>query len=70
VLEPLRRLRSARQVRTTRDSPAGTGLSCEAEEVMRCLRAGLIESPFVSQQATLEVAELVERVRAAWTPPA
>ena len=33
----------------------GNGMGHEAEEVMRCLRAGLLESPLIPLAATLEV---------------
>lgn len=33
----------------------GHGMVYEAEEVMRCLRAGLVESPVIPHEATLAV---------------
>ena len=33
--------------------PRGHGMVYEAEEVMRCLRAGLVESPVIPHAATL-----------------
>jgi predicted dehydrogenase len=42
----------------------GTGLVYQAEEVMRCVRAGLIESPLVPHAATLEVMATLDEVRA------
>ncbi|MEY9967146.1 putative dehydrogenase [Streptacidiphilus sp. MAP12-16] len=42
----------------------GVGLAHEAEEAMRCLRAGLLESPLVSWQDTLEVMEILDAARA------
>jgi predicted dehydrogenase len=42
---------------------AGRGMTHEALEAMRCLRAGLLESPLVSWQDTLEVMALLDGVR-------
>ncbi|MFF5211265.1 Gfo/Idh/MocA family protein [Streptosporangium sp. NPDC000396] len=41
----------------------GVGLTHEAVEAMRCLREGLLESPLVPWQATLEVMTLMDEVR-------
>ncbi|MGI8522695.1 MAG: Gfo/Idh/MocA family protein, partial [Nocardioides sp.] len=43
----------------------GTGLGNEAAEVMRCLRAGELESPWVPHQQTLSVLRQMDAVRAA-----
>jgi predicted dehydrogenase len=42
----------------------GNGLGYEAEEVMRCLRAGLLESPLIPHAATLEVMSTLDAIRA------
>ncbi|MFC5905966.1 Gfo/Idh/MocA family protein [Streptacidiphilus monticola] len=42
----------------------GRGYVHEAEEVMRCLRAGLLESPSVSRQDTLDVMAVLDAARA------
>jgi predicted dehydrogenase len=42
----------------------GNGMGHEAEEVMRCLRAGLLESPVIPLAATLEVMSTLDAVRA------
>jgi hypothetical protein len=42
----------------------GIGLGYEAEEVMRCLREGLTESPLVPLATTLEVMGIMDAVRA------
>ena len=42
----------------------GNGMGHEAEEVMRCLRAGLLESPVIPLDATLEVMSTLDAVRA------
>jgi predicted dehydrogenase len=42
----------------------GRGYQFEAEEVQRCLAAGLLESPLVPQATTLEMMGLLDRIRA------
>jgi predicted dehydrogenase len=42
----------------------GTGYTPEIEEVERCLRAGLLESPLVPHAATLEVLAILDTARA------
>lgn len=42
----------------------GTGLAHEAMEVVRCLRAGEVESPLVPHAETLAVMRLLDRIRA------
>jgi len=42
----------------------GRGYVYEAEEVMRCLREGLTESPLIPHAATLEVMHTMDTVRA------
>jgi predicted dehydrogenase len=41
----------------------GTGYQYEAEEVQRCLRAGLLESPLMPHHTTLEVMSLMDAIR-------
>jgi predicted dehydrogenase len=41
----------------------GNGMGYEAEEVMRCLRAGLTESPVIPLRSTLAVMSILDRVR-------
>jgi predicted dehydrogenase len=41
----------------------GTGMLHEAAEAMRCLREGLLESPLVPWQATLDVMGIMDEVR-------
>jgi predicted dehydrogenase len=45
---------------------AGNGFNYEAAEMMRCLRAGEIESPVMPHAHTLQTLECVERIRAQW----
>jgi predicted dehydrogenase len=42
----------------------GNGLGYEAEEVMRCLREGLVESPMIPHAATLDVMRILDEARA------
>lgn len=42
----------------------GTGLGNEAAEVMRCLRAGLLESPLVPHEQTVRVMRQMDALRA------
>ena len=42
----------------------GNGLGYEAEETMRCLKAGLTESPVIPHEATLDVMRTLDAVRA------
>jgi predicted dehydrogenase len=42
----------------------GRGYQFEAAEVMRCLAAGEVESPLMPQEATLEIMNLMDTIRA------
>ena len=42
----------------------GNGMGYEAEEVMRCLRAGLTESPLIPHSETLAVMSTLDAIRA------
>lgn len=44
----------------------GNGYTHEAIEVMRCLRAGALESPLLPLDETVEVMETLDRLRATW----
>ena len=44
----------------------GNALNYEAEEVMRCLRKGLKESPFMPLKRSLEVMRIMDRIREPW----
>jgi predicted dehydrogenase len=50
------------EVDTVETPLLGRGYSHEAEEVMRCLRQGLNESPLLPLDATLDVMELMDRI--------
>ncbi|MCX6227697.1 MAG: Gfo/Idh/MocA family oxidoreductase [Bacteroidia bacterium] len=44
----------------------GNALNYEAEEVMRCLRLGLKESPFMPLDESIQIMELMDRIRKPW----
>jgi predicted dehydrogenase len=54
---------SGRHTQTFTNHVVGTGLGNEAVEVMRCLRAGEIESPLVPLDETVELMALMDRIR-------
>ena len=67
VIERARALKSGLRSDTVRIVPHGSGLTAEAEEVCRCLRAGLSESPLVGRTDTLGVMQILDTVRHNWT---
>lgn len=48
------------------DASTGDGLAFEALEVMRCLKAGLRESPFMPLEESLQIMRIMDRIRAPW----
>lgn len=54
------------EVETTEEPIVGNALNYEAEEVMRCLRAGLKESPFMSLDESLEIMRIMDKIREPW----
>ncbi len=44
----------------------GNALNYEAEEVMRCLRAGLKESPFMPLDESVQIMEIMDNIRKPW----
>lgn len=67
AVDRLRALKTLAKSSRVRLPPHGTGLSVEAEEVARCLRAGLKESPLVPQADSLAVMGILDTVRHNWT---
>jgi dihydrodiol dehydrogenase / D-xylose 1-dehydrogenase (NADP) len=45
---------------------AANGYNYEAEEVMRCLRAGELESATMPLNETLAIMQTLDRIRAPW----
>ena len=58
--------RTLHPVETSTAEDRINGYEYEIEEVMRCLRNGLQESPVVPQQATLEVMQIMDECRRQW----
>jgi len=44
----------------------GNGYNCEAVEVMRCLRAGKLESDIMPLDESLSIMETMDKIRAQW----
>lgn len=44
----------------------GNSLNYEAEEVMRCLKEGLKESPFMPLDESIEIMEVMDKIRKPW----
>ncbi len=42
------------------------GLTYEAEEVMRCIKQGLKESPFMPLEESLQIMQIMDKIRAPW----
>ncbi|WP_379163564.1 Gfo/Idh/MocA family protein [Paenibacillus sp. sgz5001063] len=53
-------------VETFEDDRASIGYAFEAEEVGRCLKAGLTESPVLTLDESLAILRLLDQVRAEW----
>lgn len=67
LMAAARRLRETLRSPRQTQYPVGTGYTAEANEVMRCLRAGETASTLVPQADTLAVLETMDRIRACWT---
>jgi len=48
------------------DGPTDNALNYEAEEVMRCLRLGLKESPFMPLEESIHIMEVMDNIRKPW----
>ncbi len=44
----------------------GNALNYEAEEVMRCMKEGLKESPFMPLEESIEIMEVMDKIRKPW----
>jgi len=44
----------------------GNALNYEAEEVMRCMKEGLKESPFMPLDESIEIMEVMDKIREPW----
>lgn len=57
-----------RPARTIERALTGNGMNYEAEEVMRCLRAGRFESAIMPLDDSLAAMQTLDRIRAGWSP--
>lgn len=55
-----------KEVETIEEPIIGNALNYEAEEVMRCLKAGLKESPYMLLNESIEIMEIMDKVREPW----
>jgi dihydrodiol dehydrogenase / D-xylose 1-dehydrogenase (NADP) len=55
-----------KKVETIEEPIIGNALNYEAEEVMRCLKAGLKESPLMPLDESIQVMETMDKVREPW----
>ncbi|MEN8202427.1 MAG: Gfo/Idh/MocA family oxidoreductase [Bacteroidota bacterium] len=58
--------RDGGEVEVFEDPSTGGGLTFEAEEVMRCLREGLKESPRMPLEESLQIMRIMDQIRAPW----
>jgi predicted dehydrogenase len=65
-LSALLTLTRSRHARRVREPYAGNGYHYEALEVMRCVRAGKIESAVIPLAESVSVMETLDRIRAQW----
>ena len=55
-----------RAVETLEEAITGNALNYEAEEVMRCLREGLKESPYMPLDESLQIMRIMDKIREPW----
>jgi predicted dehydrogenase len=55
-----------KEVDTIEEKIVGNALNYEAEEVMRCMREGLKESPFMPLDESIEIMEVMDNIRKPW----
>lgn len=55
-----------KEVEVIEEPIIGNALNYEAEEVMRCLKLGLKESPYMPLDESIEIMEIMDRVRQPW----
>ena len=63
-----RKLHSTRDTGVTSYPFEGNGYQFEAQEAMRCLRSGEIESPIMPLRETLEIMNTMDEIRRQWKP--
>ncbi len=60
-------VREGKKTEVIEDPSTGDGLLHEAKEVMRCLREGLKESPYMPLDESLEIMRIMDQIRAPWS---
>lgn len=55
-----------KEVDVIKEPIIGNALNYEAEEVMRCLKEGLKESPFMTLDESIEIMEVMDKIRKPW----
>ena len=55
-----------KEVETIEEEIIGNALNYEAEEVMRCLREGLKESPHMPLDESIQIMEIMDKIRKPW----
>jgi hypothetical protein len=60
------KFQSARDTRVTSYPFEGNGFQFEAQEAMRCIRSGEIESPVMPLRETLEIMSTMDAIRRQW----
>ncbi len=66
VFRTLAEVRDWRNVRRVNHRTSQSGYAFEAAEAQRCLGAGLLESPEMPLNDTIEVLQIMDRIRANW----
>ena len=59
-------IRNGKEAAVMEDLSTGGGLTFEAEEVMRCMKQGLKESPFMPLEESLQIMRIMDKIRAPW----
>jgi dihydrodiol dehydrogenase / D-xylose 1-dehydrogenase (NADP) len=54
------------EVETIEEPIIGNALNYEAEEVMRCMKAGLMESPYMPLDESIHIMETMDQIRKPW----
>ena len=55
-----------KEVEVIKEPTIESGLTYEAEEVMRCLKEGLKESPYMPLKESLQIMQIMDKIRAPW----
>ncbi|MCK5467265.1 MAG: hypothetical protein KAI99_02105, partial [Cyclobacteriaceae bacterium] len=55
-----------KEVEVIKEPIIGNALNYEAEEVMRCLKEGLKESPYMPLEESIQIMEIMDKIREPW----